>query len=62
MPRAVSTTPRALSLFALAALAAGCGATVEMGPGAAALAPTLTPLVDLPPAIGWSGPGAQPRV
>src|SRR5580765_6409484 len=62
MPRAFSTMPRALPLLALAALGAGCGATVEMRPGAAALAPTIATIVELSPAIDWSGPTAQSRV
>jgi len=50
-------------IVALGALAASaCGATVEMRPGAAALAPTIATIVQLPPAIEWSGPGAQARV
>jgi len=53
---------RPASLLAMAAVAAGCGATVEMRPGAAALAPAITTIVELPPAIDWSGPGAQPRM
>ncbi|HEY7373326.1 MAG TPA: hypothetical protein VIF57_14280 [Polyangia bacterium] len=51
------------AVAAVGALAAsGCGVTVEMRPGAAALAPSVATIVQLPPAIEWSGPGAQARV
>jgi hypothetical protein len=53
---------RGAGLLALAALGAGCGATVEMRPGAAALAPTIATIVELPPAIDWTGPSAPSRV
>ena len=42
--------------------AAGCGATVELGPGAAVYAPSIVTIVEMPPAIDWTGPGAQQRV
>jgi hypothetical protein len=42
--------------------AAACGATVELGPGAAAYAPSIVTIVEMPPAIDWTGPGAQQRV
>ena len=45
-----------------ALLAAACGATVELGPGATAYAPTIVTIVELPPVIDWTGPGAQQRV
>ena len=32
-----------------------CGATVEMRPGAEALAPAVSTIVALPVAIGWGG-------
>jgi len=51
-----------LLAIAIALGAVGCGATVEVRPGAAALAPTIATIVDLPPAVDWSGPGAQARV
>ena len=51
-----------VSLVAMALAAAGCGATVEVRPAATAFAPTITTIVDLPPALGWSGPGAEARV
>ena len=53
----------AAMLLGLGALfAAACGATVELGPGAAAYAPTIVTIVELPPVIDWTGPGAQQRV
>jgi hypothetical protein len=42
--------------------AVGCGATVDLRPGAAALAPTIVTIVGMPPAIDWPGAGAQRRV
>jgi hypothetical protein len=52
----------AMSLGAIALFASSCGATVELGPGAAAYAPTIVTIVEMPPAIDWTGPGAQQRV
>jgi hypothetical protein len=53
---------RRAPLVALCLLtAAGCGATVDVRPAGQAYAPTITTIVELPPAIGWTGPGAQPR-
>jgi len=46
-------------LGAAALLTVACGATVEMRPGGAAYAPTITTIVEMPPAIDWTGPGAQ---
>jgi hypothetical protein len=59
MARRPSVAPLALGVLASAA---ACGATVEVRPGAAAFAPTTVTIVEMPPAIDWSGPGAQPRV
>jgi hypothetical protein len=60
-------TPSRALVVALALALAGagvgaCGATVDMRPGGAAFAPTITTIVQLPPAIDWTGPGAQPRI
>ena len=52
----------AIFLGAGVLFAAGCGATVELGPGAAAYAPSIVTIVEMPPAIDWTGPGAQQRV
>jgi hypothetical protein len=56
--------PAILTFCALALVlsVAGCGASVEMRPGAAAYAPTIVTVVEMPPAIDWTGPGAQQRV
>jgi hypothetical protein len=42
--------------------AVACGATVEVRPGMEAFAPTIVTVVEMPPAIDWTGPGAQQRV
>jgi hypothetical protein len=39
-----------------------CGATVEMRPGAEALAPAVTTIVALPVAIGWGGAPERARI
>jgi hypothetical protein len=52
----------AIFLGAAVLCAAACGTTVELGPGAAAYAPTIVTIVEMPPAIDWTGPGAQQRV
>jgi len=52
-------TSGAVILGAAALLTVACGATVEMRPGGAAYAPTITTIVEMPPAIDWTGPGAQ---
>jgi hypothetical protein len=52
----------AISLGAAALCAVACGATVELRPGAAVYAPTIVTIVEMPPAIDWTGPGAQARV
>ena len=39
-----------------------CGATVEVHPPGEAYAPTIVTIVEMPPAIDWTGPGAQRRV
>jgi hypothetical protein len=39
-----------------------CGATVDVAPGAAAFTPTTVTIVELPPTIDWSDPGAQARM
>jgi hypothetical protein len=44
------------------ALASGCAATVEVGPVAQALAPTVTTVVALPTSVDWGGPGDQRRL
>jgi hypothetical protein len=50
-------------LFGASALfAAACGTTVELRPGAAEYAPTIVTIVEMPPAIDWTGAGAQERV
>ena len=50
----------ALGLAAVSALA--CGTSVDVLPAGRAFAPTITTIVEMPPKIGWAGPGAQPRV
>jgi hypothetical protein len=50
------------AIFALCAgAAASCGATVEMRPGAETIAPTVVTIVEMPPSIDWTVPGAQRR-
>ena len=44
------------------ALLPACGATVEMRPGAEALAPAVSTIVALPVAIGWGGSGERARI
>jgi len=51
-----------LGLALCAASVASCGASVEMGPGAQAIAPGIVTIVEMPPSIDWTGPGAQRRV
>ena len=51
---------RLMTLCAL--FAAACGTTVELRPGAVEYAPTIVSIVEMPPAIDWTGPGAQPRI
>jgi hypothetical protein len=53
---------RLLGLVGAGAGAVACGPTVDLRPGGEAFAPTITTVVELPPAIGWTGPGAQQRV
>jgi hypothetical protein len=55
---AVRTAPHALFLLS----AAACATTVDVLPAGEAFAPTITTIVELPPAIDWTGPGAQPRI
>jgi hypothetical protein len=43
-------------------LFAACGTTVELRPGAVEYAPTIVSIVEMPPVIDWTGPGAQPRI
>jgi hypothetical protein len=43
-------------------LAAGCGATIDVGPTARALAPAVTTVVALPTSVDWGGPGDQRRL
>ena len=49
------------ALLVMASLPA-CGATVEMRPGAEALAPAVSTIVVLPVAIGWGGSGERARI
>ena len=49
------------ALLVMASLPA-CGATVEMRPGAEALAPAVSTIVALPVAIGWGGSGERARI
>ena len=42
--------------------ASACGTTVEVQPAGRAFAPTIATIVEMPPAIDWTGPGAQQRV
>jgi len=44
-----------------ATAAASCGASVEMGPGAQAIAPGIVTIVEMPVSIDWTGPGAERR-
>jgi hypothetical protein len=53
---------RALVFGLGAASAIGCGTTVEVQPAGRAFAPTIATIVEMPPAIGWTGAGAQQRV
>jgi hypothetical protein len=54
---------RPASLLGLGVLSAvACGATVEVRPGMEAFAPTIVTIVEMPPAIDWTGPGAQQRI
>ena len=53
---------RVTLLAAGALFAPACGATVELRPGAVEYAPTIVSIVEMPPAIDWTGPGAQPRI
>jgi hypothetical protein len=39
-----------------------CATTVDIRPAGEAFAPTVVTIVELPPAIGWTGAGAQQRV
>lgn len=39
-----------------------CGTTVEVQPAGRAFAPTIATIVEMPPAIDWTGAGAQQRV
>ena len=61
--RGVLTVARPAPLLGLGVLSAvACGATVEVRPGMEAFAPTIVTVVEMPPAIDWTGPGAQQRV
>jgi hypothetical protein len=42
--------------------ASACGTTVEVQPAGRAFAPTIATIVEMPPAIDWTGAGAQQRV
>jgi hypothetical protein len=44
------------------ASAGACGTTVEVHPAGRAFAPTIATIVEMPPAIDWTGPGAQQRI
>jgi hypothetical protein len=48
------------AVAAVSALA--CGTTVEVQPAGRAFAPTIATIVEMPPAIDWTGAGAQQRV
>jgi hypothetical protein len=52
------------ALLVIASLASlpACGATVDMRPGAEALAPAVSTIVALPIAIGWGGSGERARI
>jgi hypothetical protein len=58
--RALAVAKRALA--GVVVLAAGCGATVDVGPAARALAPTVTTVVALPTSVDFGGPGDQRRL
>jgi hypothetical protein len=45
-----------------AASSIACGTTVEVQPAGRAYAPTIGTIVEMPPAINWTGPGAQQRI
>jgi hypothetical protein len=49
-------------LAAGAALVGACGTTIDVRPAGAAYAPTIVSIVEMPPAIDWTDPGAQPHV
>ena len=51
-----------LGLALTVASAVGCGTTIEVQPAGRAWAPTIATIVEMPPAIDWSGPGAQQRI
>jgi len=54
---------RPAALLGLGVLAvSACGTTVDVRPSGAAFAPTIATVVELPPTIDWSTPGAQPRM
>jgi len=53
---------RAIAAGVWLACVAGCGATIEVQPLGAGYAPTIVTVVEMPPAIDWTGPGAQARV
>src|SRR5689334_21672996 len=53
---------RSIVLGAGVLFAAACGTTVELRPGAVEYAPTIVSIVEMPPVIDWTGPGAQPRI
>jgi hypothetical protein len=42
--------------------AVACGATVEVRPGMEAFAPTIVTVVEMPPTIDWTRPGAQQHI
>jgi hypothetical protein len=52
----------ALVCAGAAVSALACGTTVEVQPAGRAFAPTIATIVEMPPAIDWSGAGAQQRV
>lgn len=53
---------RRVALTLAVGLAAGCASTVEVRPGAEAIAPTITTVVGLPPSIGWGGDADLRRI
>jgi hypothetical protein len=48
----------ALAVALGAASAIACGTTVEVQPAGRAYAPTIATIVEMPPAIDWTGAGA----
>lgn len=53
---------RTVAVTLAVAAVAGCASTVEVRPGAEAIAPTVTTVVGLPPSIGWGGDADLRRI